>query len=419
MEGKAERASPRRIRLGQDNLTGTFSPSAAPPEPWLPPSLPTPHGMAARPTAALFSTTFLPYSQTFIHDEIRAHERYDVDVFCKDRRNADRFPYDPARVHTPGGPLQRGLYERIGYWPPFSRVFDQNGYALIHAHFGNGAVYALPYARRHRLPLIVTFHGNDVSVLLGSQRYEPRRWRYVLRARTLFRQADLMLAVSLELQEFLADLSGRPDAVKLHHLGIDLSRFTAREEHEGPPHVVMIGRFTEKKGMIYGLRAFAEAVRQGRDARLTIAGGGEREASLRRFVAEHGLGGHVRFAGVLAQDEVAALLRTADVLLAPSVVARDHDREGSPITIREASASEIPVLSTVHAGIPQLVDDGVTGFLVPERNVPALTDRLLTLLHDAELRRAMGRAGREKMAREFDLHTQVAELERHYDAVRR
>lgn len=377
--------------------------------------------MAAPPTPfALFSTSFLPYSQTFVHDELRAHTRYAADVFCKERLHPDRFPYDPARIHTPGGPVGGALYETLGAWPPFHRVFERTDFALIHAHFGTGAVYALPYARRHRLPLVVTFHGNDVAALLGSQRYEYKRWRYVLRSSKLFRQADLMLTASRELQEFVAELSGRPDAVKLHHLGIDLSRFGPKEdEGSGPPHVVMIGRFTEKKGMIYGLRAFAEALRQGRAARMTIAGSGERESELHRFVAEAGLERHVTFTGVLAQDEVAALLRSADVLMAPSVVARDHDREGSPITIREASASEVPVLSTVHAGIPQLVEDGTTGFLVPERNVPALVDRLLTLLDDADLRRQMGRAGRAKMEREFDLFEQVAELERHYDAVRR
>ena len=377
--------------------------------------------MADSPTPfALFSTTFLPYSQTFIHDELRAHERYVADVFCKERLNAERFPYDPARIHTPGGRIGQGLYEALGRWPGFHRHFEQNDYALIHAHFGTGAVYALPYARTHKLPLVVTFHGNDVSALIGSQRYEYRRWRYLLRSSAIFQQADLMLAVSLELQELLADLSGRPDAVKLHHLGIDLSAFRPPEARpDGPPHVVMIGRFTEKKGLIYGLRAFAEAVRQGREARMTIAGGGAQEGRLRQFVAKHDLDRHVRFAGVIPPVEVAALLRSADVLLAPSVVARDHDREGSPITIREASASEVPILSTFHAGIPQVVTDGETGFLVPERNVPALADRLITLLDDEGLRRRMGRAGRVKMEREFDLFEQVARLERHYDRVRR
>ena len=376
--------------------------------------------MAASPTPfALFSTSFLPYSQTFIHDEVRAHTRYVADVFCKERLNADRFPYDPARIHTPGGPVQRGLYERLGTWPPFHRHFERNDYALVHAHFGTGAVYALPYARKHKLPLVVTFWGTDVSALIGSQRYEPRRWRYVFRAPAIFQQADLMLAVSRDLQELVADLSGRPDAVKLYHHGTDLSRYHPSDAVREVPHVVFVGRFTEKKGLPYGLRAFAEAIRQGREARLTLAGGGEQESWLRQFVREHGLGDRVHFAGVITSEQVADLLADADVVLVPSVVARDHDREGSPTVIREASASEVPILGTYHGGIPEAVADGETGFLVPERNVPALADRLITLLDDAELRRAMGKAGRAKMEREFDLHKQVAELEAHYDAVRR
>lgn len=370
---------------------------------------------------ALFSTSFLPYSQTFIHDELCAHERYVADVFCKERLNAERFPYDPARVHTPGGPRARWLYETMGTWPGFHRHFEQRDFGLVHAQFGTGAVYAVPYARRHKLPLVVTFWGNDVSALIGSQRYEYRRWRYVLRSSAVFRQADLMLAVSRDLQELVADLSGRPDDVKLYHHGTDLTRYAVREREAEPevPHVVFVGRFTEKKGMPYGMRAFAEAIRQGRHAHLTLAGGGEQEPWLRQFVRDRGLEAHVTFAGVLTQRGVADLLATADVVLVPSVVARDHDREGSPTVIREASASGVPVLGTYHGGIPEAVADGETGFLVNERDVPALADRLITLLDDPALRRRMGRAGREKMEREYDVVQQVAELERHYDSVRR
>ncbi|MEM8556557.1 MAG: glycosyltransferase [Bacteroidota bacterium] len=368
---------------------------------------------------ALFSTSFLPYSQTFIHDEVIAHERYVADVFCKERLNAERFPYDAARIHTPGGSLAAQMYETLGTWPAFNSVLARNSYALIHAHFGTGAVYAWRFARRHKLPLVVTFWGNDVSALLGSQRYEYRRWRYVLNAPRIFQQADLMLAVSLDLQELVAELSGRPEAVKLYHHGTDLSRYRRDEEEREVPHVMFVGRFTEKKGLPYGLRAFAEAIRQGRSARLTLVGGGEQEPWIRQFVREHELGSYVHFAGVQSPEQVADLLATADVVLVPSVVARDYDREGSPTVIREASASQVPVLGTYHGGIPEAVEDGVTGFLVPERNVPALTDRLITLLDNAPLRRTMGRAGRAKMEREYDVQKQVAELERHYDSVRR
>jgi colanic acid/amylovoran biosynthesis glycosyltransferase len=108
-------------------------------------------------------------------------------------------------------------------------------------------------------------------------------------------------------------------------------------------------------------------------------------------------------------------LQRSDLLLAPSVTGRDGNREGSPMVIKEASASEVVPISTHHAGIPEIVDDGTTGFLVKERDVDALADRLDRLVVDAQLRAAMGRAARVKMAREFDNRVQVEELETLYD----
>jgi len=104
--------------------------------------------------------------------------------------------------------------------------------------------------------------------------------------------------------------------------------------------------------------------------------------------------------------------------MTPSVVTRTHDRDSGIVVAKEGSACEVPVIGTYHGGIPSIIDDGETGFLVPERNVEALTDRLKTLLDDTDLRRSMGRAAREKMLREFDMAKQVEKLERHYDAIR-
>jgi colanic acid/amylovoran biosynthesis glycosyltransferase len=119
--------------------------------------------------------------------------------------------------------------------------------------------------------------------------------------------------------------------------------------------------------------------------------------------------------GVLASREVGEHLRRSDVMLAPSVTGRDGNREGSPMTVKEASASQVVPVSTHHAGIPEIVDDGVTGFLVGERDVDGLADRLGRLVRDQHLRVQLGRAARAKMEREFDNRRQVDELERLYD----
>ena len=367
-------------------------------------------------TVALFVDRFLPYSQTFVYDELRSHTRYDVEVFCKERMNEDRFPFD--RVRTPGSWLAKRVYENVRYWPPFDRVLAEGKHDVVHAHFGHAAMHAAPVAFRNDLPLVITFWGNDVSVLIGSQKLKVTNWDYAAFMPRIMQRAARMLCVSQEMCELVRELSGRPDAVHWWRPGIDLSRYQPQTPSNDPPEIVLVGRFTEKKGHIYALRAFAKALSSGRDARLTFVGDGELEAQCRQFVRERGIDDRVRFAGVLRPPEVARRLASSDVALVPSVVARNQDREGSPTVAKEASACGVPVLGTYHAGLPEIVEDGETGFLVPERHVDALADRLIQLLDDAGLRERMGRAGRAKMEREFALPDRVDALEAHYDAVR-
>jgi len=377
---------------------------------------PDAHASSSDGLVALFADRFLPYSQTFIYEEIRAHHRYAVDVFCKERRNEDRFPYE--RTFHPTTWIGQRLYENIGYWPQFDRHIRDGSHDLIHAHFGTTAVYALPYVLRHDLPFVVTFWGNDISVLLGTQRFNPKNWRYLAYRRTIMNRADAMICVSTEMSEFVREMSGRPDAIRVWSHGVDLDRFQPQSHENETPEIVMVGRFTEKKGHVYAIRALANVLDAGQDAHLTMIGSGELEPRCRRLVRELALEEHVTFTGVLTPEEVAERLPRADVALVPSVVARNHDREGSPTVAKEASACGTPVIGTCHAGLPAIVEDGETGFLVPERHVEALTDRLLRLLDAPTLRARMGRAARQKMEREFALEDCVAELERLYDEVR-
>ena len=180
----------------------------------------------------------------------------------------------------------------------------------------------------------------------------------------------------------------------------------------------MVGRFTEKKGHRYALQAFKRVIDSGSRAHLTFVGSGEEEPWCRNYVAQHGLGEHVVFAGVLSQEETAREVAHSDIALVPSVVARDHDREGSPTVAKEASACGVPVIATWHAGLPEIVEDGETGFLLQERDISGLADRMRKLIDNADLRDRFGRAARRKMESAFDLEQKVRELEELYDSVR-
>lgn len=368
----------------------------------------------------MFTKRFLPYSQTFIYDELRTHERYDVDVFARERINTDRFPYDRVIVPTVGTSEWLGarLYENIGYWPAFDTRLGNTAYDLVHAHFGTQAVYALPYVLRHELPFLVTFHGIDVANLFGPRRFLPRQWRYWALSGRIFAAADRLLAASTELAELLAELGAPRHKIHVHRLGIDLSTFRRADETRDVPRITMVGRFTEKKGFRYALRACARVFNEGMPGTVTLLGDGELAPELRRIVRDADLDDRVDFRGAVPHDEVAHVLARTDVMMCPSVVTATHDRDSGLIVAKEASACEVPVIGTYHGGLPSIVEDGETGMLVPERNVDALADALRTLLRDEDRRRRLGRAARTKMEREFDLTTQVQALERHYDAVR-
>jgi glycosyltransferase involved in cell wall biosynthesis len=360
---------------------------------------------------AVFSARFLPYSQTFVFDELAAHQRYEAHVFCARRRHPDRFPHPTVFV---GGPL----FECTRVSPTFDRMLAEGGYALIHAHFGTDAVYAVPFARRHRLPLVVTFHGFDVPLLASGERLYPKYWPYALLGPSVLRHMTLGLCASVELYEMLRELGVPADRLRVHRMGIDVRRFQpGLRDPAAEPLVAMVGRFVAKKGLVYGIRAFAEARRAQRRGRLVIVGDGPLQPDLEAAARAEGVTEHVRFAGALPHGEVAALLAVADVLMAPSCTTANGDRESGTMVVKEASASGAVPLVTWHGGLPEIVEDGRTGFLVPERDVAALARRLEQLLADPELRRRLAEAGRAKMLAEYDNQARVAALEEAYDSV--
>lgn len=361
---------------------------------------------------ALFCTNFLPYSQSFVFEELQHHERYEAEVFCWRRFFPDRFPYAPLYQANPA-------YIATRKSPLFDRVIANGRFDLIHAHFGPGGTYARPFAVRHRLPLVVTFHGYDVPLLQSRLRLLPLHWPYAWSGPKLLRDMTLGLCASNELRDMLIDMGVPADRLVLSQLGVDLSAFQPAQRDPTSLRVIMIGRFVEKKGFVYGIEAFARALRNvSTPMRLTIVGSGDGEAALRALVSRLNIDAHVTFAGVLKKAEVARELSRSDVLLAPSVVDANGDRESGLIVVKEASASHVVPIGTRHGGIPEIIDDGETGYLVPERDVEAMAARLVTVSNDVALRARLGAAARRKMEQQYDIAAQVRLLESHYDAAR-
>ena len=165
-----------------------------------------------------------------------------------------------------------------------------------------------------------------------------------------------------------------------------------------------VGRLVEKKGIEYVLRAVRVLADRGVEVEYRILGDGPRRDRLAALAAELGVADRVHLQGRHGQQAVREGVEGSDVLVAASVTAADGDEEGIPNVLKEAMALGLPVVGTRHAGIPELIEDGVSGFLVPERDEAALADALQRLARDPGRWAAMGRAGRARIEREYDIH---------------
>lgn len=364
---------------------------------------------------AVFARKFCGYSETFIHDELRHHTRYESEVFCVKRQNAERFPH--PHVHVDGS--RRFALTRRS--PAFEALCIERRFALVHAHFGTGAVWVAALARRAGIPLVVTFHGYDVPMLSRSQRLFSRRWRYTRDAPVMLHQMALGLCTSTELREMLIEQGVPDEKLVVHRLGVDLSRFRADPDARGDraarypgTQIAMVGRLVQKKGFAYGLRAAAIAAEKF-PLRVVVVGTGPLDAELRTLARELGIADLVHFAGALPGEAIAALLAESELLLCPSVVANDGNRESGLLVAKEAAACECVAIGTSHGGIPDIIDDGETGYLVPERNPALLAERVMRLLGDRSQLARFARSARRKMELEYDIRERGRVLEDYYD----
>ncbi len=377
-------------------------------------------GMTRRYKTAILRHTLLPLSETFISEQIRHLSGVDVVVLGIRFQNSDRFELPDGHVINPeggpGGLIREILYITTGRSARLDTAIAEEKVDLLHAHFGVEGLYALPFALRHGLPLITTFWGFDATMsrrdLLWSGK--PAWIRYALFADRLRRRGTLFIAVSEFLRSRLIQSGFPPDRTIVHYNGVDLTAFAPAQHDSDDLTILSVGRLVEKKGIEYLIKAFALVAAQMPEVRLEIAGEGPLRRSLERLTSECGLAARVSFRGSLPHRAVATLMQSSSVVCQPSVTAADGDAEGLPTVVLEAAATARPLVATRHSGIPEIIVDGKTGFLVAERDVEALADRLLSLLGNVELRKRMGEAGRKRIEEKFDLRKQAKRLEEIY-----
>ncbi len=368
---------------------------------------------SARPVVAIWKSTWLPSSQTFVQNQVGALRRWRP-VLIGVRPVSDGLPVIPDLAPFGSGLPARALHRvrrATGYRGVYDTFLRTQDTRLVHAHFGTSAIPILPVTRRLGLPLVVTFHGYDVT--REAQRSGHLGEHYRRRLGEVIREADTLIAVSEFIAERLLALGAPPSSIRVHHIGIpvDQAPWPGPRERAG---IAFVGRLVEKKGVADLLAAVEELDRRGVRRPVRIIGDGPLRGELERRSAAAGL--DVSFLGFRRPDEVAALLRESSVFCAPSRTAADGDAEAFGMVFLEAALQGLPVVSYRHGGVPEAVQDGVTGLLADEGDVPALARNLELLLADPARARTMGQAGSARVRRDFDVMRQSALLEDIYAA---
>jgi colanic acid/amylovoran biosynthesis glycosyltransferase len=375
----------------------------------------------SRRTVGVFCPTFLKPEMLHVYRQVTNLRRYVPAVLTFKREHAERFPAKHLTLvrRSPARELQRFLHRRILHRPQTALASEvrsligglqQNECSLLHIYFGNNGVFWLPYLRRAALPTVVSFHGADATMQASSA--ETRALLEMSQLSTLILARTQSLANALLIKGVPAE------RIRLHRAGIPLDDFPVvprRDPKESRWRVIQACRLVEKKGIPTTLDAFANFRRAQPNAILTIAGDGP----LRGHFADHarrlGLGESVRFAGLLTTLELARLYQQSDIFVHPSETGADGNQEGIPNSLLEALASGLPAITTRHGGIGEAIEDGVSGFLIPERDPYQLSARLLELSKNSQLRNSIGMAGAEVVRSRFDLPSQIDILEGLYD----
>lgn len=282
------------------------------------------------------------------------------------------------------------------------RVAKSFGADIVHGHWAiptGPSIVAT--ARKLSIPSMITMHGGDVYVN-KSQGYDfPTRWyvkpvlKYVLNA------ASRLTAISEDCREHAVSCGADPGRIRLVFNGADLARFSPGDtkspdiEKYGPHMIFACRQLFPRKGIAILLKAAAIARKSVPDLQVVIAGDGFQRRELEQLSRDLSIADITSFLGWIVNRDLPRYYRAAAVSVVPSL------EEGFGIPAAEAMGCELPVIASDAGGLPEVVDDGVTGFVVPKGDVEAFADKILLLLKDPELRVRMGKAGREKALRSF------------------
>jgi glycosyltransferase involved in cell wall biosynthesis len=349
-------------------------------------------------TIAVFSINWLGISETFIYRQLKALDengfnayiltsklidshftKTDINrlIYYKEANNISQKWNTVKRILELKGNRFAATSSQNNFW---TKNLKNNRPELIHAHYGPGGLMILNTVQNLDIPLITTFHGYDASALLRNKAY--------VNSLNLLFKYSYIITVSEFMKKRLLSYGAPKNRIIAHYIGTDLNKFKfhshkslAKKTQEGEKlNFLQVSNFVDKKGHKYTIQAFNLFLKEYPNAQLTFGGDGVTKQESENLVRSLGIEEKIRFLGAINPDEVTECMQNSDLFLHHSITDETGCEEGIPTVLMEAMASGIPVVSSYHAGIPELIKDGESGFLIKEKDVSSYGKLLIKLL---------------------------------------
>lgn len=283
------------------------------------------------------------------------------------------------------------------------KSFKQHNIQVVLVQYGTTAHHLIRVCKLLNIPLITHFHGYDAGIYEVIKAHENYK--------KVFEYSSFIIAVSKKMEQNLLDLGCLREKLIYNVYGPQPEFFEVIPQFS-KKQLIAIGRFTDKKAPYYTILAFKEVVKKIPDAELIMAGDGVLFDVCKNLVAFYGLENHIKLVGVITPEKFRAYLSESMAFVQHSITPLSGDMEGTPLAVLETSAAGLPVIATNHAGIPDVIIDNETGFLVDEHDVEGMASKMIQILENPALAKEMGLKGKENIQNNFTLQRYIDVLDK-------
>lgn len=383
--------------------------------------------MIQNPIIIHYTSHWLPQTQTWLYTQIHyLTSKLDNYIVCETTENLDQFYL--RNIHclkdsSVGIQILNKCLRKLHldyYWGFLLQTIDQKQGNILHSHFGNTGWANINIAKQASVKHVVSFYGFDVNYLP----HQNERW--IKRYQELFAGVDQILCLGPNMMKQVIELGCPSQKIAIHHLGINLDKidFKPRKWQPSEPlRILIAASFREKKGIPYALEAIG-LLQNEIDLEVTIIGDATQEKrskdekkKILEIIEKYNILPKIRMMGYQPHSVLLEEAYTHHIFLSPSITSNDGDTEGTPVTIIEMAASGMPVISTLHSDIPEIIQNGKTGLLAKERDIEGIIKHLRWLIDNHEQWELILKASRNHIENEFDASIQANKLVKIYQNI--